>query len=213
MKTTLACAALLAFLPLAPTQESAVAQTMLSAPAGGQAVSLHEATLYQEDYLRHSLSLRTGDYGKAVQNHLVVNLDSELDFGSYSADQFTAGVQGGQNGELLDLGSWQDLARRHGYAETVGGGQGFTSIRFENGRLVILQDYSTGAVQSFVEGEQFLNGPPLTTSRPAPITVGHVYLVRIVDRNDPEFLRFVKLLVVGHAPGQSVTVRWQELRR
>lgn len=168
-------------------------------------------TLFAEDFIRHAMSLKTGRYGLAVQDNVVVNVDSELDFDVYNADQFTAGVQGGQVGELLDLGTFDDLALRYGYQETVGGGQGFSSIRYEGGTMVILADLSTAEVQPFPEAQAFLDAPLSSTSIPAPVQAGHVYLVRLQDRNDPTFLRFAKLLVNEHVPGVRVTLAWEEI--
>jgi hypothetical protein len=169
-------------------------------------------TLRAHDFTRHTLSLRTGAFGKAIQAHQVVNIDSELDYGTYTIGQFTAGIQGSQVGELLDLGSVADLAQRYGYVETVGGGQGFASIRFENGELVILDDFLTGSVQPFPEGQQFLQAAPPAYSSPAPVHAGHLYLVRITDRSDPAFLRFAKLQVTAHRPDEEVSFVWTELR-
>ena len=180
--------------------------------AGGALQRPRIRTLYKNDFIRHAMSLSTGRYGLAVQDNVVVNVDSELDYGVYFFDQFLTGVQGGQVGELLDLGTTEDLAARYGYQETVGGGQGFSSIRFESGGLVILADLSTGAVQEFTEGQDFLDAPDTVSSVPAQVNLGHVYLVRIQDRNDPTFLRFAKLLVTEHVPDELVTVLWEEVR-
>jgi len=168
-------------------------------------------TLRAHDFTRHSLSLRTGAFGTAIQDQRVVNVDSELDFGTLYPGQFTAGVQGGQVGELLDLGSTEELALRYGYEETVGGGQGFASIRFEGEELVILDELATGSVQPFREGQAFLQARPPVASVPAAVQLGHLYLVRIVDRNDPAFLRFAKLLVTAHRSGEEVGFVWAEL--
>lgn len=168
-------------------------------------------TLLQHDFTRHSLSLRSGAYGTAVQGSLVVNVDSELDYGALHPAQLTAGVQGSQVGELFDLGATAELAQRYGYEETVGGGQGFASIRFQEGALVILDELATGSVQPFTEGQAFLQARAPAFSTPAAVHVGHVYLVRIVDRLDPAFLRFAKLLVTAHRPGEEVRFMWDEL--
>jgi len=185
--------------------------TEASTAGGGGLSRPRTRTLRAHDFTRHSLSLRTGAFGTAIQAQRVVNVDSELDFGALHPGQFTAGVQGGQVGELLDLGSTAELALRYGYDETVGGGQGFASIRFEGEELVILDELATGSVQPFTEGQQFLQARPPAFSVPAAVQLGHLYLVRIVDRNDPAFLRFAKLLVTAHRPGEEVSFVWAEL--
>ena len=46
----------------------------------------------------------------------------------------------------------------------------------------------------------------------APVVPGHIYLVRVVDRQDATFERIAKLLVLDHQPGSSVTFRWELLK-
>jgi hypothetical protein len=96
------------------------------------------------------------------------------------------------------------LELKDGYQETVGGGQGFASLRFENGKMVILKDLRTGAVQELEEGSQLL-----TAGQAAPVKLGHVYVVRLTDRRDKSFTLYAKLIVVDYRPDQSVTIRWQ----
>ena len=98
---------------------------------------------------------------------------------------------------------------RYGYEETVGNGQGFASIRFEDSKLVILRDRRERVVQDLKETEQ-LFAPPKSGAA-APVKLGHIYLVRITDRHDSNFQLLVKLLVISHVPGESVTFRWQSL--
>jgi len=170
-----------------------------------------QVTLYAHDFLRRTVSLATGEYGMAIEGHRVVNIDSELDFGNYYPDQMLAGVQGAQVGEMFDLGTGAELAQRYGYQETVGGGQGFASIHFENGQLVILADYAAQTFQPFTEGIRFRNAVPPTSSRPIDAQTGHLYLARITDSTDPQFERFVKLIVTAHTPDEQVSVAWQEI--
>ncbi|MDQ2973863.1 MAG: hypothetical protein M3R69_00470 [Acidobacteriota bacterium] len=97
----------------------------------------------------------------------------------------------------------------YGYEETVGGGQGFASVHFEDGKLVILKDRRTRVMQGLNESTQLFAEP--TSSANAPVRLGHIYLARLTDRNDPSFQLLVKLLVIGYKPGESVTFRWQSL--
>lgn len=168
--------------------------------------------LFAHDPLRHAISLKTGEYGMAILDHRLLNVDSEVDFGAYLTGGLTAGVQGGQIGEFLDLGTAVDLAAAYGFEETVGYGQGFASIHFKNGLLMILQDYASQTFQPFTAGNNFLHSAPPAYSIGVPALPGHIYLVRITDRNDPSFLRFAKLIVVSRKGDESVELTWQMLR-
>ena len=166
-------------------------------------------TLYRHDPLHSAISLATGDDGRYFEGGYVRNRNSDLDFGNNNADALTVGIETGRRGVLIDLGSTDDLAKRFGYVEPTGAGQGYASIHYAGGRLVI-----TRAVEGFQpipEGSRLLAGS--TEGATAPAALGHVYLVRIVDARDPAFERIAKLIVVGHVPGESVTIRWDLLTR
>ena len=106
-----------------------------------QAPETGVATLFALDPLSQTFSFKDGLPGKAVQDHRVVNRQSDIDFGNYHAGEFTVGIEGSVQGAIVDLGSVEELRERYGYTETVGGGQGFASIRREGESLVILKDY------------------------------------------------------------------------
>jgi len=158
-------------------------------------------TLYANDPVASRLNFGDGGFGAVYQDDKVWNRSSDVDFGAYNSGHFTVGIEGGQEGAILDLGSHTELAQRYGYEETVGKGQGYASIRFEDGRLVILANYEDGTTQPLAE-EAALDQPQ--SGAKAPVQAGHVYLVRLPGRG-----RTVKLLVLEHVPDQSVTFRWQ----
>jgi hypothetical protein len=162
------------------------------------------ATLHALDPLSRTLCFRDGEAGSTFQDNAVKNRCSDIDFNAYTSGSFTVGIEGGRQGSIIDLGTPQDLKLKYGYQETVGGGQGFASLRFENGKMVILKDLRTGTVQELEEGKQLL-----TAGQAAPVKLGHVYLVRLTDRRDKSFTLFAKLIVVDYRPDQSVTIRWQ----
>lgn len=166
-------------------------------------------TLYRLDPLRSTISLEDGGEGNAIRAGAVVTRSSDLDFGNYAPDAFTVGIVDGRRGVLVDLGSQESLARRYGYAETVGMGQGFASIRLDDGRAVIRRASDASSVQPLREStELFGLGVPSATRL---VVTGHVYLARLVDERDRGFERIAKILVVAHVPGESVTIRWAPL--
>ena len=192
---------------------AALAQLALLSGAGAEEepAAIRHLSLYAADPLRTTLSFGTGEWGSTIQDHVHKNVDSEIDFGQYNAGALTPGIQGGQDGFILDLGTPADLAAKYGYAETVGQGQGFASIHFQGEQLMIVQDVQAGTFQPFDDGNRFLQSPPQTATHATP-KVGHVYLVKLTDSHDPTALRVVKMLVSGHRAGERVDLTWQVIR-
>jgi len=165
------------------------------------------ATLYALDPLTSHLSLNDGKPGSVVQGNLLYNRDSQLSFDTYERDNFRVGIQGGEVGAIVDLGSADDLRSRYGYTETVGNGQGFTSIHFQDGRAVIIKDHRTKQFQPLREFNEL--GQDRLPSDKAPVVVGHTYLVRITLNR--KISAYAKLKVLAFVPGQYVTIRWARL--
>jgi hypothetical protein len=185
------------------------AQDMANRQVVEQTVKGGVITLYALDPLAHSFCFRDAGDGKAFQQHQVKNRCSDINYGSYYAEHFAVGVGGARLGAIVDLGTAEDLKKEYGYEETVGLGQGFASVQLEDGKVVILKDRRTRAMQELKEASQLFAKP--TPSAKAPVKVGHVYLARITDSHDSNFQVLVKLLVIGYVPGESVTFRWQSL--
>jgi hypothetical protein len=166
-------------------------------------------TLYALDPLARAFCFADGRAGMIFQNNEVRNRCSDIDFNSYNASSFTVGVEGGRIGRIIDLGNPTELRQRYGYEETVGNGQGFASLRVEDGKLVILRDRRSQTMQDLRESALlFQEG---TSGANAPIILGHIYLVRLTDRHDRNFQRIVKLMAIAYTPNESVTIRWQIL--
>lgn len=166
-------------------------------------------TLYALDPLAQSFCFRDAGDGLTFNQHEVRNRCSDINFNNYHAEQFAVGIEGGRLGVIVDLGTAGDLKKEYGYEETVGGGQGFASIHFEEGKVVILKDRRARVMQGLKESTQLFAQPTPTAN--APVKLGHIYLARITDRHDSSFQFSVKLLVIGYVPGESVTFRWQSL--
>jgi hypothetical protein len=165
--------------------------------------------LYALDPLSRTLCLKDGGAGGVFQNNEVVNRCSDLDFNSYNPGFFTAGIEGGRQGRIIDLGTADDLMKKYGYQETVGRGQGFASLRIEGGKIVILGNRRSGTVQELEEGVRLLDGSRERAT--APVRLGHIYLVRLTDHHDRAFLLVAKLIVVDYRQNESVTIRWELL--
>jgi hypothetical protein len=165
------------------------------------------ATLYALDPITSHLSLNDGKPGAVVQDSLLYNRDSQLSFDTYERNSFRVGIQGGEVGAIIDLGSADDLRIRYGYEETVGNVQGFTSIHLEAGSAVIVKDYRTKQFQPLREFEDL--GLDLRGRDVAAVVVGHTYLVRITKGRKVN--SFAKLKVLAFVPGQYVTIRWARL--
>ena len=192
----------LSFPQLRSIASSAIAR--VQAPTSGQ------CTLYKLDPLTCKFGFFAGDYGGMIQDHMVKNRQGDIDFGHYKEGFFTVGIEGGTKGTILDLGHADTLKAKYGYAETVGGGQGFASIRFKENQLVILKDYEKQSTQVLQESNSLLNNKLSNENDHAPVQLGHLYLVRLVT---DEAELFVKFIVVSHRPNESVTLRWSIIPR
>lgn len=166
-------------------------------------------TLYALDPLSRTYCFADGKDGHVFQNYEVRNRCSDIDFNNYNPGGFSVGIEGGRVGRIIDLGNVNELRQRYGYDETVGNGQGYASLRFEEGRVAILKDRRSQTVQELKEsGLLFQEGTPSASS---PVRLGNIYLVRLTDRHEKAFQRIVKLMVIAHTPNESVTIRWQIL--
>ncbi len=166
-------------------------------------------TLYSRDPLAQTLNLESGEFGRIFQEHCVRNRASDIDFDQYTKGAFSVGIEGGREGKIVDLGSPAELQSRYGYKEKLGGGQGFASIRRAGGEIQILAGAADRTEEPIVEAKVLFD--PQSGGRSAPVHVDHLYLVRLTDRHDPSFERLAKLLVLAHAPGESVTIRWARI--
>lgn len=167
-------------------------------------------TLYARDPIGHVLCLHDGDWGGRFLDGLVKNRCSDLDYSGYTKDQLSAGIERDRFAVLLDIGSGEELQRRYGYEETVGGGQGFASIERDGKRLLILDNLLRNTRQALREGDALFGGTVAIAH--APVQDGHIYLLRTVDRARPGSPEAVyKLMVVASQPGEWVALRWQEL--
>jgi hypothetical protein len=165
--------------------------------------------LYALDPLARTFCFRDGKDGMIFQGNDVRNRCSDIDFNNYYAGNFTVGIEGGRIGAIVDLGSAEELKQKYGYEETVGNGQGFASLRLEDGKMVILRERRAQTAQELRESALlFQEGRSGAT---APIKLGHIYLLRLTDRREKDFQVLVKLIVIAYTPNESVTIRWQIL--
>ena len=180
----------------APTQSSASSNGRLS-------------TLRFHDPISHSMKFELDEDGSIFQDNELKNADSDIDFGHYRRNSFTVGIKNsiedGSRGAILDLGSEKDLQREFGFYETLGGGQGFASLRLEGRNLFILKDYRARTTQVLGSIYRLLDDPAELSS--APVLLGHIYIVRLTDVDDPSYEKIVKFKVVEYTPEESVTIR------
>jgi hypothetical protein len=166
-------------------------------------------TLYALDPLARTFCFADGKDLHTFQNYQVGNRCSDIDFNNYNAGNFTVGVEGARLGRIIDLGTAVELKQRYGYEETIGNGQGFASLHIEDGRVMVLKDRRSQAMQELKEHTLlFQEG---ASSASASIKLGSIYLVRLTDRHDKAFQRIIKLVVIAYKPNESVTIRWQVL--
>jgi len=168
-------------------------------------------TLYALDPLARTFCFADGKDGGVVENNEVRNRCSDIDFNNYNSGAFSIGIEGGRVGRIIDLGNATELKQKYGYEETVGNGQGFASLRIEDGEVVILKDRKSQAIQKLKESESAPLFQAGASGASAPIRLGNIYLLRLSDRHDRTFQRLVKLMVIAYTPNEAVTIRWQIL--
>ncbi|CAF3599011.1 unnamed protein product [Rotaria socialis] len=167
-------------------------------------------TLYALDPVASTFFFDDGKYGQIISDWSVYNRHSDIDFNHYEIGGFSVGIEGSIVGIIIDLGSSEDLQQKYKYQETVGDGQGFASIHRKNNTIVILKGASYNhTFQVMEESEElFREGKSVAST---PVKLGHVYLLRITDRNEAAFERIIKMLVISYRPYEWVTIRWEVL--
>ncbi len=185
------------------TDAQIVFQKGASAPGG-------LTTLYQLDPVSQSFNFTENYAGNVMKDHRVLVSGAEMDFGVYHADSFSVAVTNGATGRIVDLGTPKTLKEKYGYPETVGEGQGFASIHRQGTSFLVRQRHDSddhSEYQELAEGAQLLTN--LRALDFAPVILGHIYLLHVVQTQGPPANIFVKLMVVAYQPDQSVTVRWE----
>lgn len=169
-------------------------------------------TLFARDPLAKTFCFEAGEFGSIFQKNEVRNRCSDINFNGFRTkndpDIFSVAIEGARKGAIVDLGTPEDLQAKYGYLETVGGGQGFASLEINGQKVFVLKELRTHTTQELLESEALFQSPMMPTAS-LPVKLGHIYIMRMADRNDKEFELFVKLLVIAHDPLESVTIRWQ----
>ncbi|MET0649992.1 MAG: hypothetical protein ABW208_25565 [Pyrinomonadaceae bacterium] len=167
-------------------------------------------TLHWYDPLTRALCLRDGKAGQMIRDNRVGNRCSDLSLTTAGGGNLVTAIEANRVGVIIDLGTADELRERYGYEDAEAGGEGFASLRVHEGKLVILkEDGPPEKLQPLREASAlFAPGRP---SAPAPIKLGHIYLLRIEDAKDRGFQLLAKLIVIAYRPGESVSLRWELL--
>jgi hypothetical protein len=168
-------------------------------------------TIYAMDPLARTLCFTDGKEGMAFVSNKWENRCSDLSYTLAGGGSLVSGIELNRMAAIVDLGTANDLRGRYSYEDAEFGGVGFASIRLEGDKVTILQDDNgkfKATWQTLQEGSK-LN--EVKSSANAPIQLGHIYLVRIVDSRDKSFQQIVKLIVIAYRPEEAVTVRWELL--
>ncbi len=167
-------------------------------------------TMYAVDPLARTLCFTDGKEGMAFVNNKWENRCSDLSFTLAGGGSLVSGIELNRMAAIVDLGTANDLRGRYSYEDAEFGGVGFASLRLEGDKVTILQDDNgkfKASWQTLQEGSRLFS--EVKSSANAPIQLGHVYLVRIVDTKDKGFQQIVKLIVIAYRPEEAVTVRWE----
>jgi hypothetical protein len=168
-------------------------------------------TLYAVDPLARNLCFADNKEGMAFVSNKWENRCSDLSYTLAGSGSLVAGIELNRMAAIVDLGTANDLRGRYSYEDAENGGVGFASLRLEGDKVTILQDDNgkfKASWQTLQEGSKLSE---VKSSANAPIQLGHIYLVRIVDSKDKSFQQLVKLIVIAYRPEEAVTVRWELL--
>lgn len=167
-------------------------------------------TLYAMDPLARTLCFTDGKEGMAFVSNKWENRCSDLSYTLAGGGSLVTGIELNRTAAIVDLGTANDLRGRYSYEDAENGGVGFASLRLEGDKVTILRDDNgreKASWQPLQEGSRLFT--EVKSSANAPIHLGHVYLVRIVDSKDRSFQQIVKLVVIAYRPEEAVTVRWE----
>lgn len=169
-------------------------------------------TMYILDPLARTMCFSDGKEGFALVNNDWRNRCSDLGYVLAGNGSLISGIEVNRVAAIVDLGTPDELRRRYSFEESSGGGTGFASLHL-NPRgdkiMVLKEDIRKAEFQPLQEGAKLFT--EVAPSATAPITLGHIYLVRIADKKDPSFQQLVKLMVIAYRPEESVTLRWELL--
>jgi RNA polymerase sigma-70 factor (ECF subfamily) len=115
---------------------------------------------------------------------------------TYERGGFQVGIQGGETGAIVDLGTDDDVAGRTGVQQTGGGGNGFASLALHG--------------QAFNDPQASALFDALGVGAEAAALDRHIYVLRIVRPRDPDLI--VKMFVVSIVDGTEVSFEWIRFR-
>jgi hypothetical protein len=196
-----------------------LALLMTVLPVMGQGGDKHPkngiATLYLRDAKLASFSFDTGGYGRSHRDSDVVTAGTQLDAGFLHKGHFTVGCRGYDKGRIIDLGDRKltdtGLGRKNGVVEVRGKEYSiYHSLRLKSDKFHFKVAPYTNRWQILFEEPAGLFLPGMEHAK-ARIRAGHVYLVRITDKDGGEKI-LVKLRVLEYFPGDHVTFQWARLR-
>lgn len=167
-------------------------------------------TIYALDPLARTFCFTDGKEGMVFTNTDWGNRCSDLTYSPAGGGSLVSGIEKDRLAAIVDLGTADELRNRYGFEDAQGGGTGFASLHLQGDKVMVLkQDLSTQEFQPLQEGSKLFTDVGSNTT--APIKLGHIYLVRIADKQDRNTQHLVKLMVIAHRPEESVTLRWESL--
>jgi hypothetical protein len=167
-------------------------------------------TLYLHDPLARTMCFSDGKEGFGFVENDWRNRCSDLGFILASGGSLVSGIEVNRVAAIVDLGTPDELRQRYTFEEAQGGATGFASLHLAGNKIMVLkQDLSKPEYQRLQESTKLFT--ELAPSATAPIKLGHIYLVRIADKNDTSFQQLAKLMMIAFRPEESVTLRWELL--
>src|ERR1041384_2961978 len=157
-------------------------------------------TMYAIDPLARNLCFTDGKEGMAFVNNKWENRCSDLSYTLAGNGSLVTGIELNRVAAIVDLGTPNDLRGRYGYDDAENGGVGFASLRLEGSKITVLQNNDNPSKPTWQPLQEAAKLADVKSSANAPIQLGHIYLLRIVDSRDKSFQQIVKIMVKTLVP-------------
>lgn len=149
------------------------------------------ATLDLDIPTHHTWDLEGGAFGQVIQDGVVKNRESHLDYGR-GLKKLSVGVQGGEKGVILSLGPESDVATRLFAASPC---TGFDRVAVIDGEI------------NDPNGKQLFQTTP-EGSASVTAVAGHIYVLRVVRKDEADIVAKLRVTAVEE---RSVTFAWVTL--
>jgi len=159
-------------------------------------------TLYFYDPIDVGLSFANGTGSVSYTDYWPYNAGADMCWGEYNWGQFT--LLG--SGQVVDLGTPSELRAEYQTGNVLPESSIYGTIHYSSGELVLGKDFYKNFMPFSSETIAQLDNTQQMVAFNA--TVGHIYLINVVDSYPSNAQRIIKMMVINIDSVYSVTIRW-----